>query len=1315
MLFMKKLPVSDSYIRLDAALKRRVLILDGAMGTMIQTYGLTEADYHNHEVDAIIQGLKKAPCEHEPFMGEARQCGCLHTTNDLPPVSAGSESQALKGNMDLLVLTRPDVIREIHQAYLDAGADMLETNTFNANCISQSDYGTEGLVHSINVAAAKIARQVAGDKAFVLGTLGPTNRTASLSPDVEDPGYRNVSFDELADAYKEQALGLLEGGVDAFLIETIFDTLNAKAAIFALLSLFEEKQMRWPICISGTIVDASGRTLSGQTLEAFYHAVAHAEPLVIGFNCSLGAELLRPYIKELAGLSQFYVSAHPNAGMPNQFGEYDQLAEEMAAEVKVYLENGWVNVIGGCCGTTPAHIREITRLVKANTQQPTTNSQQPTANSQSPTTLCGLEPLIFRPETNFVNIGERTNVAGSTRFARLIRDEQYEEALEIARNQVDGGAQMIDVCMDDAMLDGVRAMTAFLNHIATEPEIARVPVMIDSSKWEIIEAGLKCVQGKSVVNSISLKDGEQDFKDKAVLLRKYGAAAIVMLFDETGQADTFERKIAIAERSYRILTEEVGFPAFDIIIDPNILAIATGIETHNNYAVDYINATRWIKENLPYAKVSGGVSNLSFSFRGNQPVREAMHSVFLYHAIQAGMDMGIVNPALLEVYDEVEPNLLKYAEDVVLNRRKDATERMLALAEKFGDRKAEVVAAAEWRSWPVAKRLAHALVKGIVDHIEEDVEEARGQYPFALEVIEGPLMDGMNIVGDLFGSGKMFLPQVVKSARVMKKAVGYLTPYIEAQRKAGADGIKQRHAGQVVLATVKGDVHDIGKNIVGVILACNNYAVDDMGVMVPADKILARARELNADFIGLSGLITPSLDEMVHVASEMEKSGMTIPLLIGGATTSKQHTAIKIAPAYSQPVVYVRDASKTTGVVSALLSHEKKIDFLAQLAADYDGIRDRYARGREKQAVISLEEARKNPAKIDWDAYDVPVWDRSGGGEEGKRGRVEEGKSRGGEEGKSRGGEEGRVGEGESGRVGEELVRVVEPSLGELIPFIDWTFFMYAWEIKGKYPEVLDDPLKGVEARKLMVEARDTLEWLVADGRLTTKGIFGLFPANGRGDDIAVWTANSNEPVMMYHLRNQEKKEDGKPNACLADFVAPEDSGKIDSIGMFAVTAGHGLEDIVKELEGNNDDYHAIMVKILADRLAEAFAEWLHWKVRTEYWGYSPQENLSLQQMFKEEYRGIRPAAGYPACPDHREKITIFALLQATEKAGIELTENLMMVPGASVSGIYLAHPEAYYFNLGKITTEQLEDYARRIGIGAEEAEKYIRQNVIKS
>lgn len=1170
-----------------------------------------------------------------------------------------------ESNLDGLCLTHPEIIRRIHKAYLDAGADIIETNTFNANRISQADFRMEDQVQEINRCAARLARDVAGNEAFVLGAMGPTNRTASLSPDVENPGYRNVTFDNLESAYAEQAEALLEGGVDGFLLETIFDTLNAKAAIYALLSLFEKVGERYPVFISGTVVDASGRTLSGQTLEAFYHSIRHAKPLVIGLNCSLGAELLRPYIQELSKLSEFYVSAHPNAGMPNQFGEYDQSASEMANEVEVYLKHDWVNVFGGCCGTTPEHISQIAKLAKEySNKNPIRNPSKPLKSFSH---FSGLELCSIRPDSNFLNIGERTNVAGSLKFARLIREGNFEEAITVANHQVEGGAQMIDVCMDDAMLDGVTAMQSFLNHIGTEPDIARVPVMVDSSKWEIIVAGLKCLQGKSVVNSISLKDGEEPFIEKAREIMKFGAAAIVMLFDEKGQADVYERKIAIAERSYRILVDQVGFPPEDIIIDPNILAIATGIEEHNNYAVDYLNATRWIKEYLPGVKVSGGVSNLSFSFRGNQPVREAIHAVFLFHAIQAGMDMGIVNPTLLEVYDEVEPNLLKLAEDVVLNRRKDATERLLAFAEQVKERKIDAHQQEEWRKWPVKERLTHALVKGIMDHVEEDAEEARKELPFALDVIEGPLMDGMNVVGDLFGQGKMFLPQVVKSARVMKKAVAWLTPFIEAERSSGKTA---RSAGKVVLATVKGDVHDIGKNIVGVILSCNNYEVHDLGVMVPADRILEKTREVKADFIGLSGLITPSLDEMVFVASEMEKAGFTVPLLIGGATTSKPHTAVKIAPAYPGPVVHVKDASKTTGVTTSLSSASKKEAFKEQVQDEYAKLREQYRQGSSSIQYIPLDEARRNKLSLDWSGYQPPK--------------------------------------------PQPGVTVLSPDLTGLVPWIDWTFFLFAWDIKGKYPAILEDPVKGREAQKLMEDGKEMLDWLIQDGRLKAQGFVGFFPANSSGDDILIKDPDQPDRVIetMYHLRNQEKKDEGVPNLCLSDFIAPEDSGLTDYIGAFAVTGGMGIDPIVKEFEEQGDDYRTIMVKILSDRLAEAFAEWLHYHVRVKYWGYAPEESIEVDRILKEKYQGIRPAAGYPACPDHREKLTIFKLLEAERHAGIRLTENLAMYPGASVSGLFFSHPESKYFNVGRISKDQVRDYAQRRGLTIPEVEKFITNNL---
>ncbi len=1213
---------SESYIALKEALDQRVLVLDGAMGTQIQQAGLKEEDYRG-------KLLKDHP-------------------------------SPLQGNHDLLNLTRPDLISAIHKAYLEAGADILETNTFNANSISQLDYGTGHLVYDINLNAARLAKSIAGNRAFVAGSMGPTNRTASMSPDVENPGFRNVNFDQLARAYKSQAEGLLDGGVDAFLLETIFDTLNAKAAIYALLELFEEHGAFWPIIISGTITDASGRTLSGQILEAFYYSIRHANPLIIGLNCSMGAEQLAPYVNELNRLSNTYVGVHPNAGMPNQFGDYDQSAEEMSMLIRPMLEKGWLNLVGGCCGTTPLHIRKIAELVRS-------YPARKIVQKPNMTVFCGLEPLVLRSDSNFVNIGERTNVAGSLKFARLIREGLYEEALSVARDQVEGGAQMIDVCMDDALLDGKEAMVEFLNRLASEPDISRVPVVLDSSVWDVIEAGLKCLQGKSVVNSISLKEGEQVFLEQAKKIQKYGAAVVVMLFDEKGQADTFERKTQIATRVYDLLNGQLGFPAEDIIIDPNVLAIGTGIEEHNNYAVEYIRAIGWIKENLPGVKISGGISNLSFSFRGNSAVREAMHAVFLFHAIKAGLDMGIVNPTLLEVYDEIEPDLLKLAQDVVLNKRKDATERLLVYADKVRNRGKVKVQEAVWRTWEVEKRLAHSLVNGITDFIDEDTEEARLKLPFALDVIEGPLMDGMNEVGELFSVGKMFLPQVVKSARVMKKSVALLEPFIEAERKAGDSA---HTAGKVVLATVKGDVHDIGKNIVGVILSCNNYEVIDLGVMVQANNILEAAREADADFIGLSGLITPSLEEMANVAREMEQAGMKLPLLIGGATTSKPHTALRIDPEYSGAVVHIKDASRTTGVVRALMSPDTKDEFLKNLDLEYQDLRIKYGKRDNKTSYLSLDEARRNRMKPDWDNF-VPY------------------------------------------KPDVEGIREVRASIEELIPFIDWTFFLFAWDIRGKYPQVLEDPVSGEEAGKLIHDANEMLEWLKTDGRLKTEGVFGLFPAASQNEDILVYDIHEEDKIKsrLLHLRNQELKNEG-PNFCLSDFIAPAGSGLKDYIGMFAVTAGLGLEPIVKEFEASNDDYSAIMVKILADRLAEAFAEYLHYHVRKEYWGYAPDENLPMSEILREEYQGTRPATGYPACPDHLEKLTIFKLLEVGKRTGISLTETLAMTPGASVAGLYFSHPDSKYFNVGRISADQAMDYARRRGLTIEEIERHLINNL---
>lgn len=1210
-------------------LTKRILVLDGAMGTMIQQYKLEEKDYRA-----------------ERF-------------KDFPMLQ--------KGNNDLLCLTQESIITEIHEKYLAAGADILETNTFNANKISMADYGMEAKVFAINKRAAEIAR-VAADKftvqqpdkpRFVAGSIGPTNKTASMSPDVNNPAFRAVFFDDLVDAYYEQALGLLTGGVDILLVETVFDTLNAKAALFAIEQLFEDTGIRLPIMVSGTITDASGRTLSGQTLKAFYYSIAHIDLLSVGLNCALGAEQLRPYMKELSEISTHHVSAHPNAGLPDQFGNYTQSADDMARITEDFLQNSFVNIIGGCCGTTPLHIQKLAEVAKKYPPR-----QIP--NLPPTTRFAGLEPVEMWPNSNFVNVGERTNVSGSRKFARLIREENYEEALTVALHQVEGGAQVIDVCMDDAMLDAKSAMVIFLHTLASEPEIAKLPFMIDSSKWEIIEAGLKCTQGKSIVNSISLKDGEEDFLKKARLVRRYGAACVVMLFDETGQADSYERKISIAQRCYTLLTEKASFPPQDIIFDPNVLAIATGIKEHNNYAVDYINATRWIKENLPHCRISGGVSNLSFSFRGNDRVREAIHSVFLYHAIQAGMDMGIVNPALLEVYDEIPNDLLHLVEDVVLNRRMDATERLLAFAEQVVSTAASEKAAEEWRSYPVKERLSHSLVKGHTAHIEEDVEEARQQSAFALDVIEGPLMDGMNIVGDLFGSGKMFLPQVVKSARVMKKAVAHLIPYIEAEKEEGKKGTS---AGKVLMATVKGDVHDIGKNIVGVILSCNNYEVIDLGVMVPTEKILQTAITEKVDVIGLSGLITPSLEEMVYVAKEAERLGLKIPILIGGATTSQIHTAVKIAPHYSAPVVHVKDASKAVQVVAALLSDKTKSLYAEEIRTEYKNLRDQHAQRMMKNTYVSLAEARKNKLKIDWKKDEIYEPNKKG------------------------------------------LQVFDDMPLDELIPFIDWTFFFFSWDINGKYPNIFDDPIKGKEAKKLFDDAQELLATIKKEKWVKAKGVCQIFPANSEGDDILIFDEKGNELKRFIHLRNQESKSTS-PNLCLADFVAPKESGFTDYVGAFAVTAGLGIEEYVVRFEKDNDQYNAIMLKILADRLAEAFAEYLHEKVRKQIWGYVPNEKLDWHDMLLAKYQGIRPAIGYPACPDHQEKIPLFEVINATEKAEIILTENQAMYPGASVSGLYFAHPQSQYFNVGKISKDQVADYAKRRGNSVEEIEHFLPANL---
>jgi 5-methyltetrahydrofolate--homocysteine methyltransferase len=1213
---------------IEDIIQKRILILDGAMGTMIQKHKLSEKD----------------------FRGERFK--------DHP--------QPLKGNNDLLVLTQPDIIRTIHLEYLEAGADIITTNTFNSNRISMADYSLESLCYEMNFQAALLAKSVVtefegktkSDNHFVAGTLGPTNRTASMSSDVNDPGARSVTFDDLVLAYSEQTRGLIDGGVHILLVETIFDVLNSKAALYAIDSIFEEKGRRLPVMVSGTITDASGRTLTGQTLEAFLISVSHFPLFSIGLNCALGAEQLRPFVEELSAKTGFYVSVHPNAGLPNQFGEYDQSAVYMTSIVKEFMQERWVNIIGGCCGTTPLHIKEIAEAAKAYKPR-----VRPVIKRY--TRLSGLEALIITPETNFVNIGERTNVSGSIKFARLIKEENYAEALAIARTQVEGGAQVIDICMDEAMLDSEKAMVKFVSLVMSEPDIAKLPLMIDSSRWNVIESALKCIQGKSVVNSISLKEGEELFITYAKKIRKYGAAAIVMLFDENGQADTFERKISVAERSYKILVEKAGFPPEDIIFDPNVLAIATGIEEHNNYAVNFIKATEWIKHNLPYAKVSGGISNLSFSFRGTDPVREAMHSVFLYYSIKAGQDMGIVNAGMLQVYSEIPSDLLQLTEDVVLNRRKDSTERLVKFADnlKHSGRKEEKVN--EWRTLPLTERIKHSLIRGLDEFIEQDVEEARQHYPRSIGIIEGPLMDGMNEVGDLFGSGKMFLPQVVKSARVMKKAVAKLAPYIEKE----SEDSEKSTAGKILMATVKGDVHDIGKNIVGVVLSCNNYEIIDLGVMVPAGKIIDTAIQERVDFIGLSGLITPSLEEMVHVASEMERQKLKIPLLIGGATTSEIHTAVKIAPAYSQPVVHVKDASKTAGVLSGLLEKEATGKFAASVAEKYEKLRTVHAATQKARIILPIEKARENKYVTDWDNY-KPF-----------------------------------------NPVNPGLHIIEKFDLTELSRYIDWTFFFFAWKLSGKYPSIFTDPVKGEEARKLFNDGQKYLKDIIDYKIITAKGIFGLFPAVSYGDDVKVYSGpeRDREKVIFRFLRNQEIKEKGIPNLCLSDYIAPELSGIKDNIGAFVVTADVD-EELLKRYKG--DDYAIIMIRILADRIAEAAAELIHEKIRKEYWGYAPAENLPADELFKVKYRGIRPAPGYPACPDHTEKQTLFDLLEAQKRIGVILTESFAMVPVSSVSGYIFSHPQSSYFNLGKIGTDQLKDYAKRKNFTNDEAAKWLSPNL---
>ena len=1207
-------------------LGERVLVLDGAMGTVIQSYKLGEADYRG-----------------ERF-------------RDWP--------KDLKGNNDLLVLTRPEVIGEIHRRYLEAGADIVETNTFNSNATSQADYGTEALVRELNLAAAQVARRAADEVAartgrprFVAGALGPTNRTASLSPNVNDPGFRNVSFDELAATYAEATRALVEGGVDLILVETIFDTLNAKAALFAVRGVLDELGLDLPVMVSGTITDASGRTLSGQTVEAFWNSVRHARPAVIGLNCALGAKQLRPYVEELSRIADAYVCAYPNAGLPNAFGEYDETACETADLVREYATSGFVNIVGGCCGTTPEHIAHIAQSVAGLPPR-----RPPVLEPRC--RLAGLEPLNIGPDSLFVNVGERTNVTGSAKFRRLIEAEDYAGALDVARQQVASGAQVIDINMDEGMLDSEAAMVRFLNLVAAEPDVARVPVMIDSSKWSVIEAGLKCLQGKGIVNSISLKEGECAFIEQARRVRAYGAAVVVMAFDQQGQADTVERKVGICRRSYELLTGEVGFPPEDIIFDPNIFAVATGIEAHDRYALDFIEATAQIRAACPHALVSGGVSNVSFSFRGNDAVREAMHSVFLYHAIRAGMSMGIVNAGQLAIYEEIAPELRERVEDVILARRADATERLLEAAGRYkgeaGQKRAEDTA---WRSWPVAKRLEHALVKGIDEFVVEDTEAARVELASPLAVIEGPLMDGMNVVGDLFGAGKMFLPQVVKSARVMKKAVAHLVPFLEKAQ----DG-SNRSNGRIVLATVKGDVHDIGKNIVGVVLQCNNFEVIDLGVMVPAERILETARRENADMIGLSGLITPSLDEMVHVAREMKRQGFAVPLLIGGATTSPAHTAVKIDPEYEGAVAYVKDASRAVGVCQSLVTAEHRAEATRRLKAEHAEKREQHRGRKVKAPAFTLAEARANRFRCDWPAYRPPVPRMTG-------------------------------------------VRVFEDiPLEDLVRYVDWMPFFNAWEFAGKFPDVLTDPVVGEAASNLYADARRMLKEMIAGRWVQANAVIGFFPANSVGDDIEVYADESRRQVIhrLHHLRQQKPKPAGQPHFALADFVAPRDSGVADWIGAFAVTAGIGLDEKVREFEARHDDYGSIMLKALADRLAEALAERMHERVRREFWGYAPEERFTNDQLVREEYRGIRPAPGYPACPDHTEKATLWRMLEPDSRAGIRLTESYAMHPTAAVSGWYFSHPEARYFQVGKVDADQVADYARRKGMTLAEAERWL-------
>jgi 5-methyltetrahydrofolate--homocysteine methyltransferase len=1248
----------DATESLAALLKSRILVLDGAMGTMIQRHTFSEAEYRG-----------------DRFADWHRD---------------------LRGNNDLLTLTQPAAITDIHRAYLAAGADLVETNTFNAQKISLADYGMEELAYELNFESARLARGACDEATaetpdrprYVAGALGPTNRTASISPDVNDPGARNVTFMELVDAYLEQANGLVDGGADLLLIETIFDTLNAKAAIFAVETLFEERGRRWPVMISGTITDASGRTLSGQVTEAFWNSVRHAKPLLIGLNCALGAAEMRPYLAEISRIADCFVSCYPNAGLPNAFGEYDEAPDQTAAIVREFAESGLLNLLGGCCGTTPDHIQAMAASVEGVT--PRVPSQIAAACR-----LSGLEPLTIVADSLFVNVGERTNITGSAKFRNLIRDGDYGAALTVARQQVESGAQIIDVNMDEGMIDGLAAMDRFVKLIASEPDISRVPIMVDSSKFEVIEAGLRCVQGKPIVNSISLKEGEESFVRHARLCRKYGAAVVVMAFDEDGQADNLERRKAICERAYRILVDEVGFPAEDIIFDPNIFAVATGIEEHANYGVDFIEGTRWIKQNLPSALVSGGVSNVSFSFRGNNAVREAIHAVFLYHAIAAGMDMGIVNAGALVVYDQVDERLRERIEDVILNRRDDAAERLLEIATEFAGAGKKIEAANdEWRQLPVDERITHALVKGIDEYAETDTEELRalieGRGGQPIEVIEGPLMAGMNVVGDLFGAGKMFLPQVVKSARVMKKAVAYLIPFIEAGKSPEDAG---RSNGTVIMATVKGDVHDIGKNIVGVVLQCNNYDVIDLGVMVPAQKILDAAKEHDADVIGLSGLITPSLDEMVNFASEMERQGFEIPLIIGGATTSRAHTAVKVDQKYHGPVIWVKDASRSVPVVAALLSSEQRPELLASVAADYESLRERYAARSDAKVILPIERARENRTPIDWTGYHPP------------RPRLLAQQAP----------DVHHDGDWTSASATQFVKTFHDYSLAELRDYIDWQPFFNAWEMKGRFPDILNNPASGETARRLWDDAQAMLDTMIEEKWVRAAGVFGLFPANTvDDDDIEVYTSESRREVRttLHEVRQQTEHREGVPHRSLADFVAPKSTGLHDYVGAFAVTAGLGIADKTTEFKAALDDYNAILLESLADRLAEAFAERLHERVRTEFWAYQPDEDLDNESLIKEKYLGIRPAPGYPACPEHTEKQTIWELLDVKANTGIELTESMAMWPGAAVSGLYFSHPQSQYFVVGQIGRDQVEGYAKRKGWTVAEAERWLSPNL---